>query len=29
FYNKKGFNIVKEQVNEDSGFKEYIMEYSK
>lgn len=28
FYNKKGFNIVKEQVNEDSGFKEYIMEYS-
>lgn len=29
FYNKKGFNIAKEQVNEDSGFKEYIMEYSK
>ncbi|MCC0661621.1 N-acetyltransferase [Clostridioides sp. ZZV14-6154] len=29
FYNKKGFNIVKEQVNEDSGFKEYLMEYSK
>ena len=29
FYNKKGFNIVKEQVNEVSGFKEYIMEYSK
>ncbi|MCC0649789.1 N-acetyltransferase [Clostridioides sp. ZZV15-6598] len=28
FYNKKGFNIVKEQVNEDSGFKEYIMKYS-
>lgn len=29
FYNKKGFNIAKEQVDEDSGFKEYIMEYSK
>lgn len=29
FYNKKGFNIVKEQINEDSGFKEYIMEYGK
>ncbi|MCC0680680.1 N-acetyltransferase [Clostridioides sp. ES-S-0005-03] len=29
FYIKKGFNIVKEQINEDSGFKEYIMEYSK
>ncbi|MCC0639634.1 MULTISPECIES: N-acetyltransferase [unclassified Clostridioides] len=29
FYNKKGFNIIKEQINEDSGFKEYIMEYSK
>ncbi|NMS88467.1 N-acetyltransferase [Clostridioides difficile] len=28
FYNKKGFSIVKEQINEDSGFKEYIMEYS-
>ncbi|MCI9976159.1 N-acetyltransferase [Clostridioides difficile] len=29
FYNKKGFNIVKEQINEDSRFKEYIMEYGK
>lgn len=29
FYNKKGFNIVKEQINEDSGFKEYIMVYGK
>ncbi|MCC0783400.1 N-acetyltransferase [Clostridioides sp. ES-S-0108-01] len=28
FYNKKGFKIVEEQINEDSGFKEYIMEYS-
>ncbi len=26
FYLSRGFKIIKEQVNEDSGFKEYIME---
>lgn len=28
FYQKKGFKIIKEQQNEDSGFVEYIMEKS-
>lgn len=28
FYYDKGFKIIKEQKNEDSGFKEYIMEKS-
>lgn len=28
FYKHKGFNIIKEQENEDSGFDEYIMESS-
>lgn len=27
FYNNKGFKIINEQQNEDSGFIEYIMEY--
>ena len=26
FYKTKGFKVVKEEVNEDSGFQEYIME---
>ena len=26
FYKNKGFKVIKEQVNEDSGFQEYIME---
>jgi putative acetyltransferase len=28
FYQKKGFKVIKEQQNEDSGFDEYIMEKS-
>ena len=27
FYNNRGFKVVKEQANEDSGFKEYIMQF--
>ena len=26
FYKNKGFKVIKEQLNEDSGFQEYIME---
>lgn len=29
FYERKGFKLIKEQKNEDSGFSEYIMEYNK
>ena len=29
FYKKEGFNIIKEQENEDSGHLEYLMSYSK
>ena len=27
FYIKKGFEILSEEINEDSGFEEYIMVY--